>query len=70
MAIPVGQLVRLPEGGADDRALVLDAKAGRQNACEELARRHRRPAYLLALQMVGNHDDALDIAQDAMLRFF
>ena len=30
----------------------------------------RGPAYVLALQLVGNRDDALDIAQDALLRLF
>ena len=35
-----------------------------------LARRYRRAAYLLALQMLGNRDDAMDVAQDSMLRFF
>ena len=29
-----------------------------------------RAAYLLALQMLGNRDDAMDVTQDAMLRFF
>ena len=53
-----------------DRRLVVGARAGRGDARDELARRFRRPAYLLALQIVGDPDDALDIAQDAMLRFF
>lgn len=50
--------------------LVLRARRGDPTAREELARRHRRAAFLLALQLLGNHDDALDVAQDAMLRFF
>ena len=54
----------------DERRLVIQARAGHRLAREELAMRIRRPAYLLALQIVGNQDDALDIAQDAMLRLF
>lgn len=50
--------------------LVLRARRGDAEAQEELARRHRRAAFLLALQLLGNHDDAMDVAQDAMLRFF
>lgn len=46
------------------------ARSGDDDAREELARRYRRPAYLLALQLMGNPDDALDVAQDALLRFF
>lgn len=53
-----------------ERALVSEAQAGRREAREELARRVRGPAYVLALQLVGNRDDALDVAQDAMLRLF
>ena len=50
--------------------LVLRARRGDQAAKEALASRHRQAAFLLALQLVGNKDDALDVAQDAMLRFF
>ena len=53
-----------------DQTLVLRAKAGQSEAREALAHRFRRPAYLLALQISRNQDDALDIAQDALLRFF
>ncbi len=50
--------------------LVRRACAGDLAAQEELALRHRRSAYLLALQLLGDVDDAMDVAQDAMLRFF
>ena len=53
-----------------DRQLIDQAKAGEPTACDALARRYRRAAYLLALQMLGNRDDAMDVTQDAMLRFF
>lgn len=69
MALP--SLVTLPAPGADEeRELVLRARAGDAAAREELALAHRREAFLLALQLLGNRDDALDAAQDAMLRFF
>lgn len=53
-----------------DTELVRHARAGREDALEALARRHRRGAYLFALQLTGNQDDAMDVAQEAMLRFF
>ena len=53
-----------------DPTLILQAQAGERAALDELARRVRGPAYVLALQLVGDRDDALDIAQDAMLRLF
>ena len=53
-----------------DRELLKRAQSGEDRARDELARRHRKSAYLLALQLLGNREDALDVAQDAMLRFF
>jgi RNA polymerase sigma-70 factor, ECF subfamily len=50
--------------------LVQRARSGDSAAMNELAQRFRRPAYLLALQLLGDPDDALDVAQDALLRFF
>ena len=55
---------------AAERDLVRRARAGDDAAREALALAHRREAYLLALQLMGNRDDALDVAQDALLRFF
>jgi len=53
-----------------DRALLSLAQEGEHEAREELARRVRRPAYLLALQLTGRPELARDITQDCMLRFF
>lgn len=53
-----------------DHALVSLAVEGEREAREELARQIRKPAYLLALQLTGHPEDARDIAQDCMLRFF
>lgn len=56
--------------GTIETELVLQAKSGVAEAREELARRYREPAYLLGLQLTGNREDALDVAQDALMRFF
>ena len=58
------------ETPAPDRVLVSQAQDGESEALEELARRFRRPAYLLALQLTGRPEMAQDVAQDSMLRFF
>lgn len=57
-------------GVPSDEALVGRAQTGSAEARNELASRHRDSAYLLALQLLRNRDDALDVAQEAMLRFF
>lgn len=69
-ALQPAQATGLPPPPDVERALVTQAQAGRREARDELARRIRGPAYVLALQLVGNRDDALDLAQDALLRLF
>ena len=49
---------------------VILAQQGEAEALEELARSCRQQAYVFALQLIGHPDDALDVAQDAMVRFF
>lgn len=70
MALSQSSLAGIPAHPAAEEELVLLAKRGDLAAQEALARRFRRPAYLLALQLLGNPDDALDVAQDSLLRFF
>jgi len=59
----------LADPSAEFRLVAL-ARSGDREAREELARRCRGPAYVLALQLLGNRDDALDVAQDSLLRLF
>ena len=57
-------------GPSSDGELVRRAREGDDNAAEALAQRFRQPVYCLALQLLGNPDDALDVAQDSLLNFF
>ena len=50
--------------------LVIRAREGDAAAQAELAERHRQALFFLALQLMGNRDDAMDVAQEALLRFF
>jgi len=65
-----GSLRSLQNMSAEDCRLVTQARDGDRGAGNTLALRYRPPAYLLALQLLGNPDDAMDIAQEALLRFF
>lgn len=58
------------EGTGAEPDLVRKARLGDGPARDELVKRHRRPVYFLALQLLGNADDALDVTQDTLLRFF
>ncbi len=57
-------------GSPTDAELVRRTRKGDNSAADALARRFRQPAYCLALQLLGNPDDALDVAQDSLLNFF
>ena len=55
---------------ADDAELVAACAAGRPEAFRELLARYRRSAVTLAYQMLGNAEDAEDVAQEAFVRVF
>ena len=55
---------------ATDRLLVVQAQSGDSRAFGELVTRYMRRAYFAALGIVGNHDDALDLSQEAFARAF
>jgi RNA polymerase sigma-70 factor (ECF subfamily) len=50
--------------------VVMLAQQGDLQARELLAVRYRTPAFRLAMQLLGRPDEARDVAQDSMLRFF
>ena len=50
-----------------DGELVREALVGRSEAFGVLVTRYQRPAYLVALSVTGNPEDAEDVAQEAFL---
>lgn len=54
----------------DDAMLIRRAQKGDAQAFEDLMAPHERKLYALCLRMLGNRDDALDCAQEAMLRIW
>lgn len=57
----------------DDRSdndLVKACSAGERTAYALLARRHYKKVFLVCLGVLGNVDDAEDVAQDAMIKGF
>ncbi len=55
---------------ADDSELVAACAERVPGAFQELLSRYRRPAITLAYQMLGNLEDAEDVAQEAFVRVF
>ena len=52
---------------ADDAVLVSRAREGNLDAFEILVVRHSGMAYRVALRMLGSHEDAQDVAQEALM---
>lgn len=59
----------IPSAASSDE-LLAKARRGDESAREGIAREYRQAVYLFALHLVGDPEDARDLAQDAMLRFF
>ena len=51
-----------------EATLVARARDGDASAFGELVRQHMRRAYFASLGLVGSHDDALDLSQEAFTR--
>src|ERR1700682_4277051 len=65
------QGVRMNEGpkeAGDDRALVRAAQRGDERAFRTLVERYQRRVFQLALGMVKDPDEAMDIAQETFVR--
>ena len=54
----------------DENALIQEAREGNRAAFGALVRLYQRRAYAAAYSIVGNADDAVDIAQEAFVRAF
>ena len=53
-----------------DRELILRAQRGDGGAFRELVERHRRRAFAIAIGLVRDEEDALEIVQEAFLRVY
>src|SRR6202042_1481540 len=56
-----------PEAEVGDAYLVARARDGYLDAYEILVQRHSSMAYRVALRLTGNHHDAQDVAQEALI---
>jgi RNA polymerase sigma-70 factor (ECF subfamily) len=54
----------------EDRELVLECQRGKMKAFESLVEKYKRPAFFIALGLVGNREDAYDLSQEAFVRIF
>jgi RNA polymerase sigma-70 factor (ECF subfamily) len=53
-----------------EAALIERCASGDESACSELVATHQRMVYTLALHLLGDRDEALDLSQEVFLRVF
>ena len=58
------------EIGGREATLVQRCAAGEETACAELVAEHQRMVVQLAMNLLGDRDEALDLSQDVFLRVF
>lgn len=59
-----------PTVATTEREVVRRARSGDLRAFEQLVERYKRRAYYAALSLVGSHEDAMDLSQEAFARAF
>jgi RNA polymerase sigma-70 factor (ECF subfamily) len=65
---PVG--LEWASSGEVEAELVARCRAGDELACTALVETHQRMVYQLALHLLGEHNEALDLSQEVFLRVF
>lgn len=66
---PVRALTWTDVGGRE-AALIQRCAARDEDACAELVSEHQRMVYQLSLNLLGDHNEALDLSQEVFLRVF
>jgi RNA polymerase sigma-70 factor (ECF subfamily) len=56
--------------GGREAALIQRCTAHDEDACAELVAEHQRMVYQLSLNLLGDHNEALDLSQEVFLRVF
>ena len=56
-----------PDADTADSLLVQQCVAGEEEACARLVRDHQRMVYQLALHLLGDSQEALDLSQEVLI---
>lgn len=67
-ALPRARVVRSPEERQQDLELVRRVQAGERGAFRELFDRHNRRAFAVAIGVLKNRQDALDVVQESFVK--
>jgi RNA polymerase sigma-70 factor (ECF subfamily) len=61
---------RREQSRIEDKQLIADAIAGRQDAYKRLMKKYHNAIYHLIIRMVGHNDDVEDLTQEAFIKAF
>ena len=54
----------------EDKELIFQCQRGKMKAFKTLVEKYKKPAFFVALGLVGNREDAYDLSQEAFVRVF
>ncbi len=69
-AVKTFRVLAWSEAATADWALVQECASGSEEACTRLVTDHQRMVYQLALHLLGDRQEALDLSQEVFLRVF
>jgi RNA polymerase sigma-70 factor (ECF subfamily) len=70
LSVKQARVANWAEVGGRESALVQRCAAGDETACAELVAEHQRMVVQLAVNLLGDRDEALDLSQEVFLRVF
>jgi RNA polymerase sigma-70 factor (ECF subfamily) len=70
VSVKQARVVSWSDVGGREAALVQRCADGDESACAELVAEHQRMVFQLALNLLGDRDEALDLSQEVFLRVF
>lgn len=68
--IKVEEIINIFNKDSSEEELIKTSQAGNINAFEELVKRNQDMVFNTAFRLMGNYDDALDLAQETFIRSF
>jgi RNA polymerase sigma-70 factor (ECF subfamily) len=70
LSVKQERVAQWAEVGGREAVLVQRCAVGEEMACAELVAEHQRMVVQLAMNLLGDRDEALDLSQDVFLRVF
>src|SRR5690242_21788089 len=70
LSVKPGRAITWSEVGGKEASLIQRCAARDEDACAELVAEHQRMVYQLSLNLLGDHNEALDLSQEVFLRVF